>query len=93
MEWNRMEWNPLLFIRRHATTMMDNSQVSFDKCMDETKHETEKVKCMNAYIKALDNGVNPIKDLYEGYLKNYSEKDGKLVKKETVEKKVGSDIL
>ncbi len=39
------------------------------------------MKCLNKYKETLKSNVPKINFLYDGYLKNYSGKDGSLLKK------------
>lgn len=40
-----------------------------------------KLKCINKYKETLKASVPKITSLYDGYLQNYSSKDGSLIKK------------
>ncbi|CDW82746.1 UNKNOWN [Stylonychia lemnae] len=78
---------PMMLIRRHATTIMENSRDDFMKCLDGISHaeiyvpgaDLAKNKCLHEYKNKLKTTVPVVHSYYDGYLQNYSSKDGSLV--------------
>jgi hypothetical protein len=74
---------PLMLVRRHATVIMGNAKDGALKCLEEVAKEggsePAKVKCLQGYKEELKKNVPKVQSMYDGYLQNYSAKDGSLI--------------
>ena len=80
-----------MLIRRHASTIMENAKDDFVKCMSEivdnnaesstytVGNDNARNKCLHDYHKTLKAAVPQVRSFYEGYMLNYSKKDGSLM--------------
>jgi hypothetical protein len=41
--------------------------------------DTQRLKCLNLYKEALKGNVSRVQTMYEGYMQNFSAKDGSLL--------------
>lgn len=85
---------PLLLVRRHASTIMLNARDECNNCLTRAQQQIDgdglgglkstggdqaKVKCLKVYKDDLKKNVSKVQGMYDGYLQNYSQKDGSLV--------------
>ena len=77
---------PLLLIRRHAETLLDNNKTEFSACMERAEslkdglkgYDSARFKCISDYKNNLKTQIPLVNTMYEGYLKNFNV-DGSLV--------------
>jgi len=71
-----------MLVRRHASVIMGNARDSARQCLEHaTKEgkEPDKVRCLQEYKEDLKKNVPKVQSMYEGYLQNYSAKDGSFI--------------
>ena len=73
---------PLLLVRRHASTIMLNAKDEFESCINRARQagatDTVRMKCFTVYKDELKKQIPKVQGFYDGYLQNYSLKDGSL---------------
>jgi hypothetical protein len=87
---------PLMLVRRHATVIMGNAKDGALKCLEEAGKEGSepaKVRCLQGYKEELKKNAPKVQAMYDGYLQNYSAKDGSLIQGSlSKEKKVIAEL-
>ena len=81
---SRQCFNPLLMIRKHVGTIMDNAMFDFEKCREDYHNSAEdkgvankgnlekiKVHCVQKYKDDLDKSIVQVESVYEEYMKNF----------------------
>jgi len=59
--------------------IMANARDKVNECLREAEKETLKLKCLQGYKNDLKDNVPKVKSMYEGYIQNYSVKDGSII--------------
>ena len=84
---------PLLMVRRHASTIVHTANMKIDQCYKDAKEENMakqgdndqlsllQKNCLMQFQTTLRESVPVVNHMYDGYIKNYSKTDGKLIEK------------
>lgn len=96
-----------MLVRRHGQTIMFNAKDTYSQCMKEVEGlvakqeggsykgssgDNMRVECVRAYKNDLKKNVEKVQSIYEGYLQNYSQKDGSLLSYQALVKAEGKAI-